>query len=121
MDYTPPPDATELGPNDYWAASGPMNVTCLAAGSTGPVTYQWSSTCRECPFFVSNPKNQSVIVPVVSSGYTGNATCLVMDGATGSTKSTHIELIVVGKYYCIAMAAYTVCMIGLAGQVSEKD
>ena len=95
VDYIAPPDASGLGPNDYWAASGPMNVTCFAAGSTGTVTYQWSSNCRMCRFG-SNPTTQSVIVPVLSSGLTGNATCTAMD-ATGSTNRSSTELVVVGK------------------------
>ena len=97
VDYIAPPDASGLGPNNYWAASGPMNVTCFAAGSTGTVTYQWSSNCALC-CFGSSPSTQSVIVPVLSSDLTGNATCMAAaQDRSGITNHSSTELVVVGK------------------------
>ena len=70
--YTPPPGFIP-GPNEYRAASGPVNVTCTAVGGTGPVSYQWSSTCRNCPFLTEN--SGSIIREAVHSGDTGDHTC----------------------------------------------
>ena len=80
VSYHPPPGAM-LGPNEYRAASGPVTVTCIAVGGTPTVRYQWSSTCRDCPFQESNPKSNSseIFRAAVHSGDTGIHTCTATD------------------------------------------
>ena len=92
MSYEPPPDA-ELGPNQYRAASGPVNVTCTAVGGTGPVSYQWSSTCRNCPFQTAT--SNSVTRAAVHSGDTGNHTCTATSGPINESET--ISFNIVGK------------------------
>ena len=89
VSYIPPPGA-ELGPNQYRAGSGPVTVTCMA---TGPVSYQWSSTCRRCPFKTEN--SSSVTRNGVHSGDTGIHTCTATSGSIN--KSETINFRVVGK------------------------
>ena len=90
-----PPDCFTPGPNDYRAASGPVTVTCTATGPrTGTVSYQWSSTCRDCPFQSST--SRSIRRAAVHSGDSGTDTCVVttVDGLTGRAS---IIFNVVGK------------------------
>ena len=89
MSYEPPPDA-ELGPNQYRAASGPVTVTCMPAG---PVSYQWSSTCRNCPFQTAN--SGSITRAAVHSGDTGDHTCTATSGSISGSET--ISFNVVGK------------------------
>ena len=89
VSYIPPPDA-ELGPNQYRAASGPVTVTCTAVG---PVSYQWSSTCRNCPFKTAN--SNSVTLSTVHSGDTGIHTCTATSGSIRESET--ISFYVVGK------------------------
>ena len=88
--YTPPP-GVELGPNEYRAASGPVIVTCTAIGGT-EISYQWSSTCRDCPFQETDAKSNSnkVLRATVQSGDTGIHTCRATDnnGNTGTNSTT---------------------------------
>ena len=93
VSYTPPP-GTELGPTEYRAASGPVNVTCLVEGSTGTLSYQWSSTCRDCPFRYTT--SNSIWRAAVHSGDTGTHTCLANSSEIKGRAS--ISFIVVGKY-----------------------
>ena len=72
VSYNPPP-GVELGPNEYRAASGPVTVTCTAIGGTGSVSYQWSSTCRNCPFQTAN--SMMITRGAVNSGDSGTHTC----------------------------------------------
>ena len=85
VSYHPPPGA-KLGPHEYRAASGPVTVTCIAVGGTPTVQYQWSSTCRDCPFQESNPKSNSSVIlrTAVHSSDTGIHTCTATD-TTGNT------------------------------------
>ena len=103
VSYTPPLGA-ELGPNQYRAASGPVNVTCTAVGGTGPVIYQWSSTCRDCPFQTAT--SSYVTRAAVHSGDTGTHTCRVTRGSI--TGSANINFNVVGK--CSCMYNFNFCM-----------
>ena len=89
VSYIPPPGA-ELGPNEYRAASGPVTVTCIA---TGPVSYQWSSTCRDCRFKTAN--SSTVTLAAVSSGDTGIHTCTATSGSI--SQSEMVNFYVVGK------------------------
>ena len=90
--YVPPP-GTALGPNQFRAASGPVTVTCTAVGGTGPVSYQWSSTCRNCSFQTAN--SNSVTRVAVHSGDTGVHTCTATSGSISGNKTVIFD--VVGK------------------------
>ena len=93
VDYSPPAGFTP-GPNEYRTASGPVTVTCTATGQgTGAVSYQWSSTCRNCPF-QSATKN-SIRRPAVHSGDSGVHTCTATQN--GITASATINFLVVGE------------------------
>ena len=92
VSYTPPPGFI-LGPNEYRAASGPVIVTCIAVGGTGPVSYKWSSTCRDCPFQTAT--SSSVYRAAVRSGDTGTHTCTATRGSIHGSSSFSFN--VVGK------------------------
>ena len=84
-----------LGLNEYRAASGPVIVTCAATGPlTGAIDYQWSSTCRNCPF--QSTTSSSITRSAVHSGDNGTHTCTVSRG--GSTASASIDFLVVGEW-----------------------
>ena len=100
VSYIPPPGA-ELGPNEYRAASGPVTVTCTAVGSTDPVSYQWSSTCTNCPFQTEN--SMSVIRLAVRTGDIGNHTCTATSGLISGSKTISFD--VVGKQDAINVHA----------------
>ena len=90
VDYNPPPGFSP-GPNEYRASSGPILVTCTVTEETGAENYQWSSTCRKCPFQTAGSK---AIERYVHSSDNGTHTCTVTrDGITGSAS---IEFIIVG-------------------------
>ena len=92
VDYTPPEDFIP-GPNEYRAASGPVTVTCTATGvKSEPVSYQWSSTCRSCPF--QSATSNSIKRAAVHSGDNGTHTCVATRGE--STTSARIDFHVVG-------------------------
>ena len=91
--YTPPPRFIP-GPNEYRAASGPVTVTCNVTGGTGDVSYQWSSTCRNCPF---NTKTTKMVErAAVNSRDNGTHTCKVVKGEMEGSAS--ITFIVKGKH-----------------------
>ena len=94
VDYNPPTDFTP-GPNEYRAASGPVTVACAATGpGTGTVSYQWSSTCRNCPFQSSTLS--SIRRAAVHSGDNGTHTCVATRG-DGSTGTASIDFNIVGE------------------------
>ena len=93
VDYTRPSDFNG-GPNEYRAASGPVTVTCTATGAgTGTINYQWSSTCRNCPF--QSATSSSIRRGAVHSGDTGTHTCVAT--RSGGTASASIDFRVVGE------------------------
>ena len=92
VSYTPPLGFI-AGPNEYRAASGPVIVTCIAVGGTGPVNYQWSSTCRDCPF--QTVTSRVVHIEIVHSGDTGTHTCTATRSSIRGSRS--ISFNVVGK------------------------
>ena len=94
VDYVRPADFFP-GVNEYRAGSGPVTVTCKVEGpGSGTVSYQWSSTCRNCPFRTAT---SSVIRrAAVHSGDNGTHTCVVTKG--GSTARASIDFLIVGKY-----------------------
>ena len=93
VSYTPPPGFIP-GPNEYRAASGPVTVTCTAVGGTGPVSYQWSSTCRSCPFQTATA--QAIYRGAVHSGDTGVHTCTALNSKIHGSGSICFN--VVGRY-----------------------
>ncbi len=70
-----------------------MTVTCTAVGGTDPVSYQWSSTCRDCPFQTAN--STSVTRAAVRTGDIGNHTCTATSGLISGSKTISFD--VVGK------------------------
>ena len=96
VDYTRPADFNG-GPNEYRAASGRVTVTCAATGA-GSVSYQWSSTCRNCPF--QSATSSSIKRAAVHSGDTGVHTCACTRG--GITATASIDFRVVGKYVWVS-------------------
>ena len=93
VSYTPPPGFIP-GPNEYRAASGPVTVTCTAVGGTGPVSYQWTSNCRDCSF--QTETSSSVHRAAVHSGDTGIHTCTATT-ASDTHGNRSISFNVVGK------------------------
>ena len=91
---TDPPDFVG-GPNDYRAASE-VTLTCQATGGSGTILYQWSSTCSgptsNC--FVPGQTAQTINRGTLRSTDSGNHTCTVSGGLTGSAT---IEMNVVGE------------------------
>ena len=98
VDYTPPPGFTP-GPNEYRAASGPVTVTCTAIGETGTINYQWSSTCRDCPF--SSSTSKTIRRASVHSGDTGTHTCMATTVNSENVGSASINITVIGEYIYI--------------------
>ena len=93
VNYTHPDDFNG-GPNEYRAASGPVIVTCTATGAgSGTISYQWSSTCRNCPF--QSATSSSIRRAAVHSGDNGTHTCAV--SRNGGTARVSIEFLVVGQ------------------------
>ena len=80
--YNPPNDSTWLRQNnEYRAASGPLVATCREQGTSGAVTFHWSSTCRDCPFQSTKPESTNSVIRrrALHSGDTGTHTCTVND------------------------------------------
>ena len=94
VNYTPPP-GFGAGPSEYRAASGPVEITCKLQGAVG---YQWSSTCRDCPFQSSNSSVIFINRGALHSGDTGNHTCTVL--IDDVMQNATIDFKVVGKYMC---------------------
>ena len=80
--------------NEYRAGSGPVTVTCKATGPvTGTVSYQWSSTCRNCPFQTAT--SSLIRRAAVHSGDNGTHTCVATKD--GNTATASIDFLIVGK------------------------
>ena len=93
--YSPSNDITSSS-NQYslTAASGPVTVNCIATGpGNGMVSYQWSSTCRDCPF--NSSILESVKRAAIHSGDNGTHTCVATKNEMNATAS--IDFLVVGK------------------------
>ena len=95
MEYSPPDGFIPTSDTEYRAASGPVVATCIATGGIGSISYQWSSTCRDCPFQSST--SATVSREAVTSGDTGTHTCTAVDGGSGNTESASIVFNVVGE------------------------
>ena len=105
VDYTRPPDFVG-GPNDYRAASR-LFLTCqVTGGGSGPVTYNWTSTCSTGCFINSGTfQNQVVGRTVLQSVDSGIYTCMASRGS--DTGSATIEINVVGecRHVCIIIVS----------------
>ena len=108
--YNPPPGVV-LGPNEYRAASGPVTVTCSAIGGTEGVSYQWSSTCRNCPFQTAT--SRWITRPAVRSGDSGTHTCTAT--SAGITGNTSINITVKGIYTVKASLQYKIARTVIMG------
>ncbi len=89
--YNPPAGVT-LTPPNYRAATS-VSLRCLAGGTTGYVSYQWSSTCGSSCFVRGS--TQSISRVKLSSYEAGQHTCTVTDGA-GNTGMATTEMIIIG-------------------------
>ncbi len=67
---------------------------CAASGTTGHVTYRWSSTCGWC--FVSSSSSQNISETILRSRDAGVHSCSVTD-SLGSTGRDVITMNIVGK------------------------
>ena len=103
-----PPDDFNPGSNEYRAASGPVTVTCTATGpGTGTVSYQWSSTCRNCPF--TSATSSTIRRGAVHSGDNGTHTCVATRG--DCTARASIDFNVVGEsdhLYMLKLIKHTI-------------
>ncbi len=90
-----PPAGVTLTPPNYRAATS-VSLRCDAVGTTGSVSYQWSSTCGSSCFVSGS--SQTVSRDKLWSYDAGQHTCVVTDGA-GNTGKANIEMNVVGKYW----------------------
>ncbi len=91
IQYSPPAGVT-LRPPNYRPATS-VSLRCDAAGTTGSVTYRWSSTCGSgC--FVSG-SSQTVSRSYLYSYDAGDHKCVVTDGA-GNTGTATTEMNIVG-------------------------
>ena len=86
-----------LASTEYRVASGPFNFTCQVQGTTtGPLTYQWTSTCPGCPFATAT--DASVKLTALHPNDNGTHTCIVFDNGTRQIEcgNASIEMKIVG-------------------------
>ena len=95
--YSSPDVYPVYSPPNYRAASGPVTLRCVAAGTTGSVAYRWSSTCTSC--FSSSSSSQSITNTFLRSRDAGTHTCSVTDG-NGNTGMTNTTMNIVGNALC---------------------
>ncbi len=91
--YSPPAGVT-LTPPNYRAATS-VSLWCDAVGTTGSVSYQWSSTCGSGCFV--NGSSQSVSRDKLWSYDAGQHTCIVTD-EVGNTGRATTEMNIIGNY-----------------------
>ena len=92
MTYDPPFDFTLPSPPYYRPATS-VALTCHAYGTTGTVTYQWTSTCSSC--FVSGSTSQTVSDSILQSIDAGIHTCTATD-SNNNTGSNSTEMRLIG-------------------------
>ena len=95
ISYTPPDQYPDYSPPNYRAASS-VQLNCVVSGSTGTVTYHWSSTCRDC--FASNSRTSSISEDILTSRDAGIHTCTATD-SLGNRASASIQMNIVGVLY----------------------
>ena len=92
--YSPPDQYPDYSPPNYRAATS-VTLRCVAIGSTGYVSYQWSSTCQyDC--FANNATTQTISENMLRSRDAGVHTCTVTDGV-GNTGTNSTTMNIVGK------------------------
>ena len=91
--YNPPSDFTLPSPPYYRPASS-VTLTCRAHHASGPVYYEWSSTCNSC--FASSSTAQTISENILNSNSAGVHTCNVTDG-DGNTGENSTEMRLIGK------------------------
>ncbi len=94
ISYTSPDQYPDYTPPNYRAASS-VTLRCVASGTSGHVTYRWSSTCGSC--FASSSSSQTVSETILRSRDAGVHTCSVTD-SLGNTGSDVITMNIVGKW-----------------------
>ena len=106
-DYIPAPgeDPGELGPNDF-TAGAVLNLTCMAQGASGDLTYTWSvagnpDTPSDCGCDIDTTPTIPMTLevgPLLQSFRAGTYTCTVSE--TGRPSSGSIDdftVVVVGE------------------------
>ena len=97
ISYTSPDQYPDYAPPNYRAASS-ATLTCVASGTTGHVTYRWSSTCGSC--FASSSSSQTITKSILVSHDAGVHTCSVTD-SLGNTGSDVTTMNIVGKHFVL--------------------
>ena len=94
--YSPPDQYPDYSPPNYRAASS-VTLRCVAIGTTGGVSYRWSSTCRSGCFAYSATA-QTISENMLRSRDAGVHTCTLTDGE-GNTGTNSTTMNIVGMYY----------------------
>ena len=68
-----------------------MVVNCTATGGTGNISYQWSSTCRSCPF--ERKTSQIIRRSAVHSDDNGTHTCTAIVAENAVSVSIHFTVV----------------------------
>ncbi len=112
IQYSPPAGVT-LTPPNYRAATS-VSLRCDAVGTTGYVSYQWSSACGSSCFVRGS--SQTVSRDKLWSYDAGQHTCTVTDGV-GNTGKTTIQMDITGKSLPISLTYDTnwIFVLSLAG------
>ena len=93
--YSPPDQYPDYSPPNYRAASS-VTLRCVATGTTGGLSYRWSSTCRSSCFAYSTTA-QTISENMLRSRDAGVHTCTVTDGA-GNIGTNSTTMNIVGMY-----------------------
>ncbi len=91
IQYSPPAGVTLTPPNYRPATS--VSLRCTAIGTSGSVSYQWSSTCGSSCFVRGS--SQTVSRDKLWSYDAGQHMCTVNDGV-GSTGNATTEMNIIG-------------------------
>ena len=93
ISYTPPDQNPYYAPPNYRAASS-VTLRCTAEGTSGSVSYRWSSTCSSC--FASSSTSATITENMLRSRDGGVHTCTATD-SIGNTGSNSTTMNIVGK------------------------
>ena len=91
--YKPPADFTLPSP-PYFRPATSVTLTCHVKGTSGPVSYLWTSTNPNC--FVVNSRSSTVSKTILTLDDAGNHTCYAMSSG-GNTRSSTIEMQMIGE------------------------
>ena len=96
IDYTSPDDYPHYSPPNYRTASS-VTMRCVTSGTTGSVSYRWSSTCgSSC--FASSSSSQNISKNCLIARDAGVHTCSVTDGV-GNSGTNATTMRIVGKLF----------------------